>query len=51
MAGYGGIVYNTCKLNDVVKKGAKIGVLKDISGRVLEEMYARHDSILCDTRY
>jgi len=51
MAGYGGIVYNACKLNDVVKKGAKIGVLKDIAGQVLEEMYAPHDSILCDTRY
>jgi predicted deacylase len=48
---HGGILYNNCELNDVVKKGSKLGIIKDIAGRTVEEIYSIYDSILTDIRY
>jgi predicted deacylase len=48
---HGGLMYNACELGAKVKKGEKLGVLKDIAGRVIEEVYAPYDSVILDTRY
>ena len=49
--GHGGILYNTCELGAVVEKGERLGILKDVSGKVIEELYAPYKSVIFDTRY
>jgi len=47
----GGVMYNTCELGAVVEKGERLGVLKDPSGRVVEEVRAPYRSVIFDTRF
>ncbi len=48
---HGGLMYNSCELGAVVDGGTILGVLKDTSGRVLEECRAPYRSVIFDTRY
>ena len=50
-ADQGGILYNNCGLNDVVKEGSRLGIINDIAGRKLEEINAPFDSVVTDIRY
>jgi hypothetical protein len=47
----GGVMYNTCELGAVVEKGERLGVLKDLAGRVVEEVRAPYRSVILDTRF
>ncbi|UCD44257.1 MAG: succinylglutamate desuccinylase/aspartoacylase family protein [Candidatus Bathyarchaeota archaeon] len=47
----GGMMYNTCKLGEVVEEGENVGVLRDTAGDVLEEVRAPYRSVILDTRY
>ena len=48
---HGGLMYNRCDLGDVVEKDSLLGILKDTSGRVIEEVRAPYRSVIFDTRY
>lgn len=48
---HGGMLYNNCELNEIVEKKASLGVVKDIAGRSIENIYAPYKSILTDIRY
>lgn len=50
-ADQGGILYNNCGLNEVVKEGSRLGIINDIAGRKLEEINAPFDSVITDIRY
>jgi predicted deacylase len=47
----GGLFTNTCELNEIVKKGAKVGELRNPVGEIIEEVYAPYKSIIFDTRF
>lgn len=49
--GHGGVMYNACELGAVVEEGERLGVLKDVAGRVIEEVCAPYRSVVLDTRY
>ncbi len=44
-------MYNDCELGSVVEEGERLGVLKDIAGKVLEEVSVPYRSVILDTRY
>jgi len=48
---HGGIIYNTCSLGEVVKEGERLGILRDTTGRVIEELHAPYRAVIFDTRY
>jgi len=48
---HGGVLYNTCELGAVVDSGTRLGILKDTTGRVIEELHAPYRSVIFDTRY
>lgn len=47
----GGFMYNTCELGDIVEKGDVLGLLKDTTGKLLEELKAPYKSVIFDTRF
>lgn len=47
----GGVMYNRCELGDIVEEGELLGVLKDTTGGLLEEVRAPYRSVILDTRY
>jgi len=47
----GGVMYNRCELGDIVEEGELLGVLKDTTGNLLEEVRAPYRSVILDTRY
>lgn len=47
----GGLFTNTCSLNAIVEKDAKVGELRNTVGELVEEVYAPYRSVIFDTRY
>jgi predicted deacylase len=44
-------MYNRCELGQIYEKDSLLGILKDASGRILEEVRAPYRTVIFDTRY